>query len=48
MLIAGERNIRDVTMFPMSQKAEDLLMGSPNSVQESQLRELGISIIEEE
>ena len=29
MLIAGEQNIRDITMFPMNQKAEDLLMGAP-------------------
>ena len=32
MLIAGEQNIRDITMFPMNQKAEDLLMGAPNFV----------------
>ena len=36
MLIAGEQNIRDVTMFPMNQKAEDLLMGAPNMVKNDQ------------
>ena len=47
MLIAGEHNIRDVTMFPMNQKAEDLLMGAPNTVKEQQL-ELNSSLKEEE
>ena len=45
MLIAEEQNIRDVTMFPMNQKAEDLLMGAPNLVKGGQLKELNISII---
>ena len=44
MLIAGEQNIRDITMFPMNQKAEDLLMGSPNLVKNEQLKELNINL----
>ncbi len=47
MLIAGEQNIRDVIMFPMNQKAEDLLMGAPNFVKEEQIKELNINLIEE-
>ncbi len=47
MLIAGEKNIRDITMFPMNQKAEDLLMGAPNIVNQEQLKELNIHLIEE-
>ena len=47
MLIAGEKNIRDVTMFPMNQKAEDLLMGAPNFVKEEQIKELNINLIDE-
>ena len=48
MLIAGEQNIRDVTMFPMNQKAEDLLMGAPNFVKEEQIKELSINLIDDE
>ena len=40
MLIAGEENLREVTMFPMNQKAEDLMMGAPSDVTLKQLREL--------
>ncbi|RPH03972.1 MAG: aspartate--tRNA ligase [Alphaproteobacteria bacterium TMED93] len=47
MLIADEKNIRDITMFPMNQKAEDLLMGAPNIVNQGQLKELNINLIEE-
>ena len=35
-------------MFPMNQKAEDLLMGAPNFVKNDQLKELNINLIEEE
>ena len=45
MLIAGVKNIRDITMFPMNQKAEDLLMGAPNSVDNAALKELNINVI---
>lgn len=44
MLLCGEPNIREVTMFPMNQQAEDLLMGAPSEVAASQLRELHIRL----
>ena len=44
MLLANEKNIREVTMFPMNQNAEDLLMMAPSEVDESQLKELNINI----
>ena len=46
MLNAGEKNIRDVTMFPMNQKAEDLLMGAPNFVENRTLKRLNINLID--
>lgn len=46
MLIADEENLREVTMFPMNQRAEDLLMGAPSDVTAKQLRELNIRIVE--
>jgi len=45
MLIAGEENLREVTMFPMNQKAEDLMMGAPGEVTPRQLRELNIRVV---
>ena len=42
MLLAGEKNIREVTLFPMNQNAQDLLMGAPSEVDERQLKELNI------
>ena len=42
MLLADEPNIREVIAFPMNQRAEDLLMGAPNTADEKQLRELNI------
>ena len=45
MLLADEPNIREVTMFPMNQKAEDLLMGAPSEVSAKQLRELHIRVV---
>ena len=42
MLLANEKNIREVTLFPMNQNAQDLLMGAPSEVDESQLKELNI------
>ncbi|WP_430436304.1 aspartate--tRNA ligase [Oceanibaculum nanhaiense] len=42
MLLADEPNIREVILFPMNQKAEDLLMGAPSEVTPEQLRELHI------
>jgi aspartyl-tRNA synthetase len=42
MLLAGEPNIREVVLFPMNQKAEDLMMGAPSFVSAKQLRELNL------
>jgi len=42
MLLAGEKNIREVTLFPLNQNAQDLLMGAPSEVEEMQLKELNI------
>ena len=44
MLLANEKNIREVTMFPMNQNAQDLMMGAPSEVSDDQLKELGISL----
>jgi aspartyl-tRNA synthetase len=46
MLLAGEPNIREVVLFPMNQRAEDLMMGAPSAVSMKQLRELNIRIVE--
>ncbi|HEX6375541.1 MAG TPA: aspartate--tRNA ligase [Allosphingosinicella sp.] len=46
MLLAGEPNIREVVLFPMNQRAEDLMMGAPSEVSSRQLRELNIRIVE--
>jgi aspartyl-tRNA synthetase len=46
MLLAQEPNIREVIAFPMTQNAEDLLMGAPSTVSERQLRELHIRIVD--
>ena len=44
MLLANEKNIREVTMFPMNQNAQDLMMNAPSNVNESQLKELNLSL----
>ncbi len=44
MLLANEKNIREVTMFPMNQNAQDLMMNTPSKVNEDQLKELGLTI----
>jgi len=46
MLLAGKLNIREVTLFPMNQNAQDLLMGAPSKLSEKQLKELNIKILE--
>ena len=46
MLLANKDNIREVTLFPMNQNAEDLLMGAPSTANDNQLKELNIKIIE--
>jgi aspartyl-tRNA synthetase len=46
MLLADEPNIREVILFPMNQKAEDLMMNAPSEVDPKQLKELNIRIVE--
>jgi aspartyl-tRNA synthetase len=48
MLIADEPNIREVILFPMNQKAEDLMMNAPAAVMPKQLKELSIKVVAEE
>jgi aspartyl-tRNA synthetase len=48
MLLAGEENIREVTMFPMNQQGQDLLMNAPTEVLPKQLRELHIRVVQPE
>ncbi|NNU81621.1 aspartate--tRNA ligase [Halovulum dunhuangense] len=48
MLLADEQNIREVIMFPMNQRAEDLLLGGPSEPTNVQLRELGLRIVPQE
>ena len=43
MLLANEKNIREVTMFPMNQNAQDLMMNAPSSIDEKQLKELNLA-----
>jgi aspartyl-tRNA synthetase len=45
MLLVGAKNLREVTLFPMNQQAEDLLMGAPSEVSARQLRELNIRLV---
>jgi aspartyl-tRNA synthetase len=45
MLLAGEENLREVVLFPMNQRAEDLLMGAPSAATAKQLRELHIRVV---
>ncbi len=47
MLLADEVNIREVILFPMNQRAEDLLMGAPSEPTPTQLRELGLRVVRE-
>jgi len=42
MLLAGKENIREVTLFPMNQNAQDLMMQAPSEIDEKQLKELSI------
>ena len=44
MLLSNEKNIREVTLFPMNQNAQDLMMNSPSEVSEEQLKELNLSL----
>ena len=45
MLLADEKNIREVTMFPMNQSAQDLMMNAPSEVSENQLKELNLKLL---
>ena len=45
MLLAGEENLREVTMFPMTQQAQDLLMNAPSPASDKQLKELHLKIV---
>ena len=44
MLLAGQKNIREVTLFPMNQNAQDLMMQAPSTVDDQQLKEIGIKL----
>ena len=44
MLLANEKNIREVTMFPMNQNAQDLMMNAPSEVSLDQLKELNLAL----
>ena len=48
MLLADQDNIREVMMFPMNQRAEDLMMNAPSEPQNEQLRELHLRVIPQE
>ena len=43
MLLADEKNIREVTMFPMNQNAQDLMMNAPSTISDVQLKELNLT-----
>jgi aspartyl-tRNA synthetase len=45
MLLCGVQNLREITLFPMNQQAEDLLMGAPSPASPKQLRELGLRVV---
>ncbi|NKJ43659.1 aspartate--tRNA ligase [Novosphingobium sp. SG720] len=47
MLLCGAQNLREITLFPMNQRAEDLLMGAPSPAEPKQLRELNIRVVEQ-
>ena len=44
MLLANQKNIREVTLFPLNQNAQDLMMNAPSEVNETQLKELNLSV----
>jgi aspartyl-tRNA synthetase len=45
MLLVGAKNLREISLFPMNQQANDLLMGAPSEVAQKQLRELSIRVV---
>ena len=48
MLLCGAQNLREITLFPMNQRAEDLLMSAPSPAENRQLRELSIRVVEQQ
>lgn len=48
MLLAGEQNLREVALFPMNQRAEDILMGAPSQATPKQMRELHLRVFDGE
>jgi aspartyl-tRNA synthetase len=48
MLLADQQNIREVIMFPMNQRAEDLMMEAPSELLPDQLMELNLRVISQE
>jgi len=47
-LLADEKNIREVTMFPMNQNAQDLMMNAPSEVKDTQIKDLNIKLIKKD
>ena len=45
MLLVGAKNLREISLFPMNQQANDLLMGAPSDVMPKQLRELSLRVM---
>jgi aspartyl-tRNA synthetase len=45
MLLANEENIREITLFPLTQNAQDLLMGAPLDASDEQLKDLNLKIL---
>ena len=45
MLLCGAKNLREITMFPMNQQAQDLQMGAPSEVMSNQLMDLGLRLL---
>ena len=48
MLLVGAKNLREITLFPMNQRAEDLLMGAPSEPLNAQLRDLNLRVVPKE
>ena len=46
MLLCGAQNLREISLFPMNQRAEDLLMGAPSPAEHKQLRDLHMRVVE--
>ena len=45
MLLTGAKNLREISLFPMNQQAQDLLMGAPSPAMPAQLRELALRVV---